>query len=565
MYCSNCGKSLVKNDKFCSHCGFKINKDTTIESVFEINQEDPIKLNTINENDKKPKTEEHKNYILRHWYGEVSLGISYWINYVGLNILFTILTLIIVEKLDFETYPYIASFSIIIFWLFLVVLFIWMIVGLWRSASNHTKKYNKYFWAIVVKFLIVIGCIRFIAEFIQVGLPQIQEFSKIIVGKDSIPKYNINILNNNTELEISGGIKFGLTNDVEKYFVRYPNIKVIHLNSIGGRITEAHKLYKFLKPKKLTTYVSKNCQSACTDVYLSGNYRVLRKGAFLGFHAPTFAGMSQEDLQDTIYDEKKLFLNNGIKRSFVNKIFTTPNDDMWIPSNYELIEAGIVHKIIDGDNLAATHLYTYAGVKKLESILLDIAVYQKIKKHEPNEFKKISQIINETAKKGETYNDMILKTRAIAHRVFIKYIEFASPEIQDKLLDLMIEQYEVLYYKDINAFYDYAMLGRHLNIQKYFSKSLRKKELNLMAMVIDSGSKKLYSLQNINNIESTLDKIYLKLYYEYQDDYFLLNKKNPTKIEKKKIGEIALKIFKEIKKLDLNTRAEITRYILLNR
>ena len=43
MYCNNCGKEVNDNDKFCGHCGSRINIETHSENInFEINKNNDI-------------------------------------------------------------------------------------------------------------------------------------------------------------------------------------------------------------------------------------------------------------------------------------------------------------------------------------------------------------------------------------------------------------------------------------------------------------------------------------------------------------------------------------------
>jgi len=310
-----------------------------------------------NEESKDFNGDENPSYFIKHWQGKLSLGVSYWINYVLLSIIFTTLVAITYEILnfDFTNNPIFPSVFIVFIWLFvLVFLTPWILIGLWRSAENHIKRNNRFFWARVVQILVVIGWAQSIAQFINIGIPQIIELSKIALNKDGIPEYKIRILNNGDELEISGGIKFGLTKEVKKYFLKYPDIKVIHLNSSGGRIAEAIKLSNFLESKDITTYSSRGCYSTCVDIFMSGKYRFIHKNAKLGFHQPFFPGASSSDLNKEIEKSKYFYISKGIKNDFVEKAFSIPHDDLWKPSHFELKQAGVIHKVVDSFASAAT-------------------------------------------------------------------------------------------------------------------------------------------------------------------------------------------------------------------
>lgn len=49
-------------------------------------------------------------------------------------------------------------------------------------------------------------------------------------------------MNQGTEVELLGGFEFGTSNNLAQVLVDNPSVKIIHLNSMGGRIAEAKKL-----------------------------------------------------------------------------------------------------------------------------------------------------------------------------------------------------------------------------------------------------------------------------------------------------------------------------------
>ena len=77
-------------------------------------------------------------------------------------------------------------------------------------------------------------------------------------------------------------------------------LKVVHLNSTGGRILEAERIGALIKGRNLSTYVPAQCLSACTIIFLSGHERFIGPSGRLGFHQPDFPGMSAQDRQSMI-------------------------------------------------------------------------------------------------------------------------------------------------------------------------------------------------------------------------------------------------------------------------
>jgi hypothetical protein len=50
----------------------------------------------------------------------------------------------------------------------------------------------------------------------------------------TLPLFSIRVMRSNTEVEITGGFKYGLTDAFERVLETYPSIMTVHLDSIGG-------------------------------------------------------------------------------------------------------------------------------------------------------------------------------------------------------------------------------------------------------------------------------------------------------------------------------------------
>jgi hypothetical protein len=175
-------------------------------------------------------------------------------------------------------------------------------------------------WGGLAKLAVIIGALRAIAYLVQSGYPQIEAAAKIAFMNDpTLPNYTLRIMRNGTEVEISGGLKYGLNDDFVHILNAAPGVRVVHLNSLGGRIGEAVKLNETIKSRNLDSYTSSGCYSACTIAFIAGHERWLNQNAELGFHAPAFPGMSREELLDAAEGQRRLMLAAGIPTSFISK------------------------------------------------------------------------------------------------------------------------------------------------------------------------------------------------------------------------------------------------------
>ena len=179
---------------------------------------------------------------------------------------------------------------------------IWQYVGLWRSARSHIVKTKRSFWARTTQIIAVIGAIASVNIFIGTAWPQVTQYSRIAFGLDDFGGFTVRVIRQGKEMEVIGGMAFGVTEEVKRLLDANPEVRVIHLNSIGGRIAEARVLRQLIQSRNLITYSSRGCLSACASAFMGGRIRILNRNAQLGFHQPYFSGLTPDQMGDQIED-----------------------------------------------------------------------------------------------------------------------------------------------------------------------------------------------------------------------------------------------------------------------
>jgi hypothetical protein len=147
-------------------------------------------------------------------------------------------------------------------------------------------------------------------------------------------------------LEFSGGITFGVASEMAGFLDAMSGVKTIRLNSIGGRIREAQRMADIIKARSLSTFVVRDCLSACTIVFLGGKERYLLSTARLGFHQPAFRGMTTSARRGTIAEEIQRLQRFGLSKAFAERANTATPSGMWYPDKDELLREHVVTKVI---------------------------------------------------------------------------------------------------------------------------------------------------------------------------------------------------------------------------
>jgi uncharacterized RDD family membrane protein YckC len=288
-----------------------------------------------------------QNYIARHWRGELSLPLSYWVNGTlgGLIAIFVTGSVGVVTHRDGEAQPMVWLMSLCAVWLLIAVLATWQMVGIWRSAT-HYQQGGRRFWGGAAKALMVLAGLQVVVSFFTVGSPQIAGMFEIVNGDSRVGPHQFRVLAYGEMLEFSGGITFGVAKEMEGFLNAMVNVKTVRLNSIGGRILEAQKMSDLIKARRLSTLVENDCVSACTIVFLGGNDRAITSNARLGFHQPAFRGMTPADRNTAIANEEQRLQGFGLSRAFAERANSAKPDSMWFPDRAELLREHVVTRIV---------------------------------------------------------------------------------------------------------------------------------------------------------------------------------------------------------------------------
>jgi ATP-dependent protease ClpP protease subunit len=282
------------------------------------------------------------NWFVRHWRGEASLGVAFWLNWwLIANLLPKVLIILYALtnplKQSLRTDVIILLIVNILQW----GLWVWGAIGVIRSVDHHTSRGGRRFWANAASITVWLSVVLTLVRIPRHDVPAMAELVAIAVGHDPIKKVQVERLPDGTSILLEGTIGEGSASATQEILNSTPKATALILDSRGGRLAEAREIAEQVSQRQLDTKVQHQCLSACTFIFLAGVHRDVSQDAKLGFHQPSFPGLGGETKSISIHVVAKYYRSAGLKEWFIDRIISTEAKDMWIPSQTELRDAGV--------------------------------------------------------------------------------------------------------------------------------------------------------------------------------------------------------------------------------
>jgi hypothetical protein len=284
-----------------------------------------------------------RNYLVRHWRGELSLPVSYWINGtliagVGVALLGAGLGALEATGLSLST----LSMLVLVFLALSGLVWLWSMVGIWRSAGRHPDRGGNVFWTGAARIRVALAVLGATGR-VYGYLLQTREYAQLASGRDPMgPPAELRTEASGETLTLVGAITVGTGDRFERSLSQAPRVKLVRLSSPGGRILEAQRIAAAIRRRKLDTRVDDLCASACTFVLLAGANRTANEDARIGFHQPSFPGLTPEQNAGAIEAMRSAYRRAGIEDGFVRRAMTTPAVSIWYPDMREMIDAHVI-------------------------------------------------------------------------------------------------------------------------------------------------------------------------------------------------------------------------------
>lgn len=516
-----------------------------------------------------PAKRRRQNFVARHWRGELSLPVSYWL----INVAANVASLVAVTSLALtfrpsDGYEPVAILAVFVAtWFALLIILVWQVVGLWRSAERRAGELHSIrasaFWPRAAQVMAVLGLLQFGASFNSTGLPQLNELSRIVFQNDpDIPDASLQIADDARTLILDGGIKYGLAREVKTLLDAAPSITGLLLRSPGGRIAEAVKVFDLVRARGLDTFVSDECSSACTLVFVAGRNRILANGGRLGFHGSYFPGATEEDLATANEDWARTYRSAGLSIDFVRQALSVPPESIWYPQDAELRAAGVTIGALS-DVANAPPGFTPSAT--LESVRQDLlgsgSIYQALDAYVPASAAEVYRVALDYSLGSLTEAELRSEAgRIIADAVRLRIVAADDATLID-FASLAAAQYAELMVQDPSVCFSYAAYAQPTSIVDYLPDDLIARELALNERII-RGSGAPPQAGDPRDLEQGWDNLSLALNRTLTPDQFATFTKDVAEITPAEHGTYCLAsvaFMEEIARLPLWQAGAIVR------
>jgi hypothetical protein len=290
-----------------------------------------------------PPQGRRRGYLSRHWHGELSLPISFWLNLIllplplgfALGALTTWVSLLGEQMRS-------GSIAWLIVWPLVLAFDAWCLVGAWRSAVLHLERGGRWLWAALARVVVVISLLGTLASAAFNFAPHVGEYLQMARGIDPIGKLEMTLSPDGRRLRLQGPVGMGDAGRLRTLLTQSSQLRVLELDSPGGRLKEAERIAALLHERAPQVRVTGPCESACTLLFMAGSPRRMMPAGRLGFHRAS-AGTFNPLLDELANRElASIYRQAGVPDDYIKQTLNTPSWRMWYPQTTDLVANGLV-------------------------------------------------------------------------------------------------------------------------------------------------------------------------------------------------------------------------------
>jgi hypothetical protein len=396
-----------------------------------------------------------------------------------------------------------------------------------------------------------------IALFAVVSFPVISDGVRIALGYDQSSEYAFRLLRDGTELEFSGEIEIGTARAFAQALDAAPQVKVLHLNSNGGKLDEADRIAAKVARRKLVTYVSDECVSACTHIFLAGRERWIGDRGKLGFHRPYYSGLVDFDRFGISSQEGKYLRSFGVPENFVAKVLSTPGSSMWYPSGEDLARAHVISGVAERGRFADS-----GELADLAEILLQVPTYASLKQADPKLFEVFMDAVLQERQDGDGAKEILSSAGELFGEVIDRLLPHAPDPLVLERTSIYLGYMDEL--KSVDPESCAALAGGNdaelkADLNKQFPELSKRENTFRQSLIVSTDPDR--PVPTKSEVEPHLTEVFTNIRDRFGDDANLLGKDTLESDEYGRFCEVTIGLYREITRLPGPRAADLLRYL----
>jgi ATP-dependent protease ClpP protease subunit len=146
------------------------------------------------------------------------------------------------------------------------------------------------------------------------------------------------------QLTVQGDMEFGTMRAVRETLAAHPEVRIVRLESRGGRVAEGLALGRLIADRNLDTLVTGECSSACVTAFVGGNRRIIGPAARIGLHSAGGGGISAANVAKANRASDTFMAARGVDARILARGAATANDDIWFPEQSVLLASALANE-----------------------------------------------------------------------------------------------------------------------------------------------------------------------------------------------------------------------------
>jgi hypothetical protein len=279
------------------------------------------------------------NYFAAHWHGQLPLLVAIAVSAAAVYLVVQGLRLA-QDRFSLVETPQLGA----VLWLAEVVVLVigvlWWGVGVQRAAVRHVDRGGTALVALLAG-VVGIGAFFWVAAYWWLAARHVAPDVWDTLTGETRPAEVVIDRRNNT-LRVRGDLEFGTMRAVRSALDGNAGLRLIELDSRGGRVLEGLALGRLLRDRNLDTVVLAECSSACVTAFSGGNRRLIGPAARVGLHSAGGAGSNAAGVAQANATSDEFIARQGVDLRVLAKGSAVAHTDIWFPE----------HSVLLGSNLA---------------------------------------------------------------------------------------------------------------------------------------------------------------------------------------------------------------------